>query len=221
MTPRRSSRARTSQPSPAILQHTNSSSSSNSLTRERSTRSNHKISSPQRSSTQRSQSIDDADNATRNEYPQTRQRQRSRGDDDNLRLNGEEEDEDEDEEGDEEEEITRCLCGQQDYPGLPPSRREALGRNGLAAGFKDQHALNISADSSDLMSDDIGSMFIQCDSCKVWQHGGCVGIMDEAMSPDEYFCEECRKDLHKIKNEANGYVSQDSFLLSFQESALL
>ncbi|RLL94153.1 hypothetical protein CFD26_100855 [Aspergillus turcosus] len=207
MTPRRSSRARTSQPSPAILQHTNSSSSSNSLTRERSTRSNHKISSPQRSLTQRSQSIDDADNATRNEYPQTRQRQRSRGDDDNLRLNGEEEDEDEDGEGDEEEEITRCLCGQQDYPGLPPSRREALGRNGLAAGFKDQHALNISADSSDLMSDDIGSMFIQCDSCKVWQHGGCVGIMDEAMSPDEYFCEECRKDLHKIKNEANGHYS--------------
>jgi hypothetical protein len=71
--------------------------------------------------------------------------------------------------------------------------------------------LNLSADSSDLMSDDIGSMFIQCDSCKVWQHGGCVGIMDEAMSPDEYFCEECRKDLHKIKNESNGYVSSNLF----------
>ena len=211
MTPRRSSRARTSQPSPAILQHTNSSSSSNSLARERSTRSNHKISSPQRSLTQRSQSIDDADSATRNDYPQTRQRQRSRVDDDHVRLNGEEEDEDEDGEGDEEEEITRCLCGQQDYPGLPPSRREALGRNGPTVGFKDQHALNLSTDSSDLMSDDIGSMFIQCDSCKVWQHGGCVGIMDEAMSPDEYFCEECRKDLHKIKNESNGYVSSNLF----------
>ncbi|EAW12743.1 putative transcriptional regulator (Cti6) [Aspergillus clavatus NRRL 1] len=210
MTPRRSSRARTSQPSPAILQHTNSSSSSNSLTRERSTRSNHKISSPQRSSTQRSQSIDDADSGTRSDYPQTRQRQRARGEDENgqqLRLNGEEEDEDDEGEGDEEEEITRCLCGQQEYPGLPPSRREALGRNGLAAGFKDENALNISTQSSDLMSDDIGSMFIQCDSCKVWQHGGCVGIMDEAMSPDEYFCEECRKDLHRIENEPNGQYS--------------
>lgn len=31
--------------------------------------------------------------------------------------------------------------------------------------------------------------------------------MDEAMSPDEYFCEECRKDLHKIKNESNGQYS--------------
>lgn len=55
-----------------------------------------------------------------------------------------------------------------------------------------------------MMSDDIGSMFIQCDSCKVWQHGGCVGIMDEDMSPDEYFCEECRKDLHRIRGESNG-----------------
>jgi hypothetical protein len=28
--------------------------------------------------------------------------------------------------------------------------------------------------------------------------------MDEAMSPDEYFCEECRKDLHRVTNESNG-----------------
>jgi hypothetical protein len=28
--------------------------------------------------------------------------------------------------------------------------------------------------------------------------------MDEAMSPDEYFCEECRKDLHRIRSEMNG-----------------
>src|SRR4051794_23862882 len=59
MTPRRSSRARTSQPSPALIQQTNSSSSSSS-TRERSTRSNHKNASPHESSGHRSQSIDDA-----------------------------------------------------------------------------------------------------------------------------------------------------------------
>ncbi|RAK98853.1 putative transcriptional regulator (Cti6) [Aspergillus ibericus CBS 121593] len=208
MTPRRSSRARNSQPLPAILQHTNSSSSSNSMTRERSTRSNHKISSPQRSSTNRSQSIDDADTASKNEFRETRQRQRARGEEDNdhhLRL-GEGDDEDGEEEEDEEEEITRCLCGQQEYPGLPPSRRDLGGRNGFRTGIKDE-TFNLSADAADLMSDEIGSMFIQCDSCKVWQHGGCVGIMDEAMSPDEYFCEECRKDLHKITSETNGQYS--------------
>ncbi|KAL3493220.1 hypothetical protein BJX62DRAFT_87931 [Aspergillus germanicus] len=199
MSPRRSSRARTSQPSPAI-QHTNSSSSSNSMTRERSTRSNHK------NPSSRSQSIDDADKP---EFRETRQRQRARGDDeiDPLSKRGDGEDDDIDDEEEDEEEITRCLCGQQDYPGLPPSRREALGRNGARGVIKDENPLNISTDSSDLLSDEIGSMFIQCDSCKVWQHGGCVGIMDEAMSPDEYFCEECRKDLHRIRSEMNGQYS--------------
>ncbi|KAE8349160.1 hypothetical protein BDV28DRAFT_67247 [Aspergillus coremiiformis] len=205
MTPRRSSRARTSQPSPAILQHTNSSSSSVSLTRERSTRSNAKIPSPQGSSGHRSQSIDDTD-GSKNDFPQTRQRQRARGDEEIDKIAEVEEEEGEEDE-EEEEEITRCLCGQQDYPGLPPSRRDLLGRNGVHARVQEDPILNFSADSSDLMSDDIGSMFIQCDQCKVWQHGGCVGIMDESMSPDEYFCEECRKDLHKIKSESNGQYS--------------
>jgi len=202
MTPRRSSRARTSQPSPALLQQTNSSSSSsNSTTRERSTRSNHKNPSPHGSAGARSQSIDDTENGSRADLPHTRQRQRARNDDDDEDPPRTGEDEEMDE--DEEEEITRCLCGQQDYPGLPPSRREALllGRETIKP-EGDQPPL----DPSELLSDEIGSMFIQCDSCKVWQHGGCVGIMDEETSPDEYFCEECRKDLHKIRGEPNEYV---------------
>lgn len=195
MTPRRSSRARTTQPSPALLQHTNSSSSSNSMARERSTRSNHKNTSPQGSVDHRSQSVDDAENGSRADLPHTRKRQRARDDDGDPRR----EDDEEDPEDDEEEEITRCLCGQQDYPGLPPSRREALDRGAVKA-----EAGHPPTDSSDMLSDDAGSMFIQCDTCKVWQHGGCVGIMDEETSPDEYFCEECRKDLHRIRGEPNG-----------------
>ncbi|KAB8233114.1 hypothetical protein ETB97_008025 [Aspergillus alliaceus] len=215
MTPRRSSRARTSQPSPVILQHTNSSSSSVSLTRERSTRSNAKVPSPQGSSGHRSQSIDEND-GSKHDFPQTRQRQRARGDEEIDKIAEVEEEEGEE---DEEEEITRCLCGQQEYPGLPPSRRDLLGRNGVHARVKDDPILNFSADSSDLLSDDIGSMFIQCDQCKVWQHGGCVGIMDEAMSPDEYFCEECRKDLHRIKNESNGQYSSQYLPVAPSSSA--
>lgn len=203
MTPRRSSRARTTQPSPALLQHTNSSSSGNSLTRgERSTRSHHKISSPQRSLAQRSQSLDDSDSKV--DFPQTRQRHRE-PDESNEDLPQTAVDDGDDEGNEEEEEeVTRCLCGQQEYPGLPPSRRNALGRLGQKAGGKDDSTTTLAMDASDHLTDDLGSMFIQCDSCKVWQHGGCVGIMDEAMSPDEYFCEECRKDLHKVVAESNG-----------------
>ncbi|CAG7996475.1 unnamed protein product [Penicillium nalgiovense] len=197
MTPRRSSRARTSQPSPALPQHTNSSSSSlNSLTRERSTRSNHKNNSPHESTGHRSQSIDDTEGGSK-DLPHTRQRQRAHDDDDDPPR-----EEDEDEIDDEEEEVTRCLCGQQDYPGLPASRREALGRGTIKL-----ESGQVPTDPSDPLSEEIGSMFIQCDLCKVWQHGGCVGIMDEATSPDEYFCEECRKDLHQIKDEPDGQRS--------------
>ncbi|OBT57626.1 hypothetical protein VE04_05033, partial [Pseudogymnoascus sp. 24MN13] len=48
-------------------------------------------------------------------------------------------------------------------------------------------------------TEDLAGFFLQCDMCKVWQHGGCVGIKNEDMSPDEYFCELCRSDLHKAK----------------------
>lgn len=74
----------------------------------------------------------------------------------------------------EEEEITRCICGKPEYPGPPP-----------ALGISDP---------------DVGGMFIQCDTCHVWQHGGCVGIMNDDETPDDYFCEQCRPHLHKVFN---------------------
>lgn len=94
-----------------------------------------------------------------------------------------------------EEEVTRCICGNQEYPGLPvsaddSSKRSSKGDPGPAA-----------------FSEDSTGWFIQCDDCKVWQHGGCVGIMDESTSPEEYFCEQCRKDLHKVTTTANGCVN--------------
>lgn len=75
----------------------------------------------------------------------------------------------------EDNEVTRCVCGNQDYPGPP-----------------------IVDDDAEDLSEDVGGLFIQCDSCSVWQHGGCVGIMDDSMTPENYYCEECRPDFHKI-----------------------
>ena len=85
-----------------------------------------------------------------------------------------------------EEEVTRCLCGQQEYPGPPLS--EAYG-------------------ASEAQADDAGGLFIQCDGCSVWQHGGCVGIFDEAQSPDKYYCEECRPKQHEVHVDSRGYVA--------------
>jgi hypothetical protein len=38
----------------------------------------------------------------------------------------------------------------------------------------------------------------------VWQHGGCVGILDDDSAPEEYFCEQCHKDLHQLSTTATG-----------------
>ena len=86
-----------------------------------------------------------------------------------------------------EEEIVRCICNSQEYPGLPVTSEVTQPST---------------YPNSSVLSEDI--WFIQCDSCKFWQHGGCVGIMDEATSPDQYFCEQCRKDFHKIMTDING-----------------
>lgn len=90
-----------------------------------------------------------------------------------------------------EENVTRCICGNQLYPGPP-----ALPGNSVHAAAKGNN-------SAASLQDDF---FIQCDSCKVWQHGGCVGIAAEAMSPEHYFCEQCRRDLHKIRTTVDGYA---------------
>jgi hypothetical protein len=99
---------------------------------------------------------------------------------------------------DEDEETTRCICGFQDYPGLPT---EAIPTSGHSR--KGSHAPTIEADTQ---SDEAGGLFIQCDLCKVWQHGGCVGIMEQSAAPDNYYCEDekCRPDLHQLFTSSNG-----------------
>lgn len=91
----------------------------------------------------------------------------------------------------EEDEAVRCICGYDDYPGPPP--------------------FDESADIDPIFAtdgaDDAAGFFLQCDICKVWQHGACVGIMAEELCPADYFCERCRKDLHKIFTASNGYFS--------------
>lgn len=184
MSPRRSSRARTTQPTPSAPQHTKSSSSSISSGRvDRGARPQNKLPSPRSSVAARSQSSEDPEAPAR---PQSRRTRSSQ--DDPKSENPPVIDDENDEEV--EEEVTRCICGNQEYPGLPDP----------------DPAKTVSKDDSDPASfaEDATGWFIQCDICKVWQHGGCVGIMDEATSPEEYFCEQCRKDLHKITTTAIG-----------------
>ncbi|KAF9696286.1 hypothetical protein EKO04_005624 [Ascochyta lentis] len=181
MSPRRSSRARTTQPpSNNHTAHSVSSSSVSSARTDRATRTDYKQTSPHKSSTPHSLSSEEPEEPLHDSHmdrPLTRRRTREQDvdDDDPAKL-----DDDLDDDMVEEDEVTRCVCGYQEYPGPPSDAAKSL------------------------EGDDLSGLFIQCDICKVWQHGGCVGIMDEAASPDEYFCEECRKDLHKVTTSPKG-----------------
>lgn len=97
----------------------------------------------------------------------------------------------------EDDEAVRCICGFDEYPG-PPQLNEEDNKHGIREGIEEP--IITAAD----VTEDLAGFFLQCDVCKVWQHGGCVGIMNEEQSPDEYFCEECRKDLHRIYTAPNG-----------------
>jgi hypothetical protein len=203
-TARRSSRAaRSSQPAPTNSHH--SSASSNSSGRaDRATRSHQKTESPRKSTPTASLSSEPPEEAVAtpaDEAIQTR-RKRGRADEkdkpaksqvtETQTTNG-------NDEAVEDDEAVRCICGFDEYPG-PPQLDDEDSKNGIKDGIEEP-IISV----ADITEDGAG-FFLQCDVCKVWQHGYCVGIMNEDMSPDEYFCEECRKDLHKIFAAPNGYV---------------
>ncbi|KAI9822169.1 MAG: hypothetical protein M1826_000523 [Phylliscum demangeonii] len=203
MSPRRSSRARLVQAANGAQPARSSASSTSSSRAERNTRSHTKPGSPLKGTTPRSHSSDDrgdAPAAPPPDQPQTRRQKRADRDGEDaagppaLLVTDHDVGPDEDEDADadaaadaDDEDVTRCVCGQLDYPG--PSSRAPL---------QDENSPDAAIEALDPAGDELGSLFIQCDTCKVWQHGGCVGIMEESMSPDEYFCELCRHDLHEI-----------------------
>ena len=199
MSPRRSSRSKTSQPT-SVTQHTNSSSSSVSSARaDRRSRSTNKPPSPQISGPSNSPSTESRETSSHPQARRTRSNQEvPKIKADNAQDATKTKDEGDDE--DEEEEITRCVCGQQLRPGIPAAPSDST--KPRSKGKSNDGEIGSPA----TMQEDDGGLFIQCDVCQVWQHGGCVGIMDDATAPDEYFCELCRKDLHVIMETGTGCV---------------
>ncbi|KAL9130424.1 MAG: hypothetical protein Q9217_001391 [Psora testacea] len=187
MSLRRSARAPTTQPTATTQSHTQSSASSVSSARpDRNARSHQKIPSPQSSVATNSRSSEEQDDSAK---PPPRRTRSSNDEAKNELPTTIEEDNDENDE--EEEEETRCICGQLEYPGLPVTGSDVANDK-------------VQVGSEPVSVEDNTGWFIQCDNCQVWQHGGCVGILNESQNPEKYFCEQCRKDLHKILVDVNG-----------------
>lgn len=201
MSPRRSSRARTSQPSSGGVNHSGTSSSTSSSRGDRGTRATGKSEEPLPSATPASPSSEEVDGqeAVLMESRRTRQSRRDAHEEEqhqrheDVKQNLTQDNDDGEDEG-----VTRCICGQAEYPGPP------------------YDLMHLSVEGIDALPEDAGAMFIQCDVCQVWQHGGCVGILDEAMSPENYYCEQCRRDLHNLHSGSRGYAQNSAALTSLE-----
>jgi hypothetical protein len=83
-------------------------------------------------------------------------------------------------EGEEEQGVTRCIC-----QGLGPIP------------FMANLGLTLPPNSG--QDDDDIEFMVQCEACQVWQHGMCMGYESADQLNrvlDNYFCEECRPDMH-------------------------
>ncbi|ORY60606.1 uncharacterized protein BCR38DRAFT_459648 [Pseudomassariella vexata] len=202
---RRSSRARTTQ----SQSHHSSANSSSSGRAERTTRGFVKTGSPHKSSGTGSLSSEPPEDST----PTTAstddtallRRRSTRGKDEDRDKQPKMEQLDiaitsDDNEIQEEDEAVRCVCGFDDWPG-PPQFDDELKDFALKDAIDLEPIYSVVEITSD---NDMAGFFVQCDICKVWEHGLCVGIVTEESSPDEYYCELCRKDLHKVFTASNG-----------------
>ncbi|EPE08015.1 phd-finger domain-containing protein [Ophiostoma piceae UAMH 11346] len=198
--PRRSSRARTNQPQ----SRPSSTTSSVSGRIERAHKPFHKTGSPQKSASTASLASEPPDDfAVTDDTPppptRTRRAATNAIKDDDQDLSSVVVSEIEmlnDDDIQEDDEAVRCICGNEDYPGPPaPEDLKQASRDGY----------DIESIFPAVVTDDLAGFFVQCDICKVWQHGACVGLINDSTLPEEYYCEECRKDLHKIFSSTNGH----------------
>ena len=91
---------------------------------------------------------------------------------------------------DEEQGITRCVCGS----------------TGAYLPFRSSIRLTVPEDDPDA-----GEFMVQCETCKVWQHGLCMGYQSEdQVHDDDYYCELCRPELHQelLKYVSSSYALQ-------------
>ncbi|KAI9716211.1 MAG: hypothetical protein M1828_000437 [Chrysothrix sp. TS-e1954] len=202
--PRRSSRAKAVVPAPNAPLHSSNSSSMSSSKADRNKRTStghaaKAASATPASSTEASSERELVEDAKR----QTRKKPPNAGNNEapsttaNHTVN-EDHIQPEPEEGEEGGQI-RCLCRKSEYPGPPVP----LDSNGRSVPIKD--IPSPTGVNGNEYSEEAGGLFISCDSCMTWQHGGCVGIFGSDMIPkDDYYCWRCRKEYHKVLVGAKG-----------------
>lgn len=99
----------------------------------------------------------------------------------------------------EEQGITRCVCGSAGtlYVLSPHRRLTCFSHTGIED------------------DPDAGEFMVQCETCKVWQHGLCMGYQSEdQVHDDDYYCEQCRPELHVELLKWDNHISSYSLFLN-------
>ncbi|TGJ85586.1 hypothetical protein E0Z10_g3131, partial [Xylaria hypoxylon] len=197
----RSSRARITQSQSQSQSQVSSTASSSSGRVERATRGFTKTGSPQKSTGSASLSSEPPEDSTTTTDDTILRRRSTRGKDDDREKHPKLEPVDMPpvpDEIHEDDESVRCICGHDEYPGPPPFDEDS--KHGVKEAIDHERIFAIE------ITDDLAGFFVQCEICNTWQHGACVGFTTEESNPEdvEYYCEQCRKDLHKIYTASNG-----------------
>lgn len=119
----------------------------------------------------------------------------SQEDFDNLKIENEEEDE-VDDENIEIDAITGKDLDTNELASLPKDNSEKDSSSTLEAEEEEEGETRCICGELD-PPDELG-LYIQCEKCGVWQHGFCIGILTEKETPDKYWCEMCKPNLHNI-----------------------
>lgn len=90
---------------------------------------------------------------------------------------------------------TKCVCGENSEFDVPFSPAFLTRLQAVLVGRVGRVWLTPPLPPDD---DSNAVLMIQCESCKCWQHGPCVGLENEKDCPDSYYCRDCRPDLHPM-----------------------
>ncbi|KAH9858425.1 hypothetical protein C2E23DRAFT_1972 [Lenzites betulinus] len=71
---------------------------------------------------------------------------------------------------------------------------ELVGDDGAAENGEDEEESGVTRCICEDEGDQ-GEFMAQCEECKAWQHGVCMGYADADLVPQHYFCEQCKPEL--------------------------
>ncbi|KAI0775841.1 hypothetical protein BD413DRAFT_531981 [Trametes elegans] len=77
--------------------------------------------------------------------------------------------------------------------GASRSKRKGKEKEKMALVLQIPHDEN--AGNVELVGEDAGEFMAQCEECKAWQHGVCMGYAETELVPQHYFCEQCRPEM--------------------------